>query len=95
MPSPVRVTIVGGGIGGLALANMFEKAHISYIILEKATQIKALGSSLGLDATSLPVMEQLGLLEDFYEASNPVRHFNFYDDDINSTGKVDFSDLEE
>ncbi|KAF9106461.1 hypothetical protein BGX27_009166 [Mortierella sp. AM989] len=95
MPSDVRVTIVGGGIGGLALANMFEKAHISYIILEKATQIKALGSSLGLDATSLPVMEQLDLLEDFYKASNPVRQFNFYDENIMSIGKVDFSDLEE
>ncbi|ORZ27913.1 hypothetical protein BCR41DRAFT_346232 [Lobosporangium transversale] len=95
MPSDIRVTIVGGGIGGLALANMFEKANISYIILEKATQIKALGSSLGLDATTLPVMEQLGLLEDFYRASNPVRHFNFYNEHLKPIGKVDFSDLEE
>ncbi|KAG0213675.1 hypothetical protein BGX28_003829 [Mortierella sp. GBA30] len=91
----VRITIVGGGIGGLALANMFEKANISYIILEKATRIRALGSSLGLDASSLPVMEQLGLLEDFYKASNPVRHFNFYNEAIKSIGTIDFSDLEE
>ncbi|KAF9170313.1 hypothetical protein BGX21_009468 [Mortierella sp. AD011] len=95
MPSDVRITIVGGGIGGLALANMFEKANISYIILERATKIRALGSSLGLDATSLPVMEQLGLLEDFYKASNPVRHFNFYNEEAKSIGRIDFSDLEE
>lgn len=96
MPSSdIRVTIVGGGIGGLALANMFEKANISYIILEKATTIRALGSSLGLDASSLPVMEQLGLLEDFYKASNAVRHFNFHNEAMNSIGMIDFSDLEE
>ncbi|KAF9570514.1 hypothetical protein EC968_001736 [Mortierella alpina] len=96
MPSSdIRVTIVGGGIGGLALANMFEKANISYIILEKATTIKALGSSLGLDASSLPVMEQLGLLDDFYKASNAVRHFNFHNEAIKSIGMIDFSDLEE
>lgn len=95
MPTDLTVTIVGGGIGGLSLANMFEKAGINYVVLEKATHIRALGASLGLDATSLPVMEQLGLLQDFYEASNPVRHFNFYNDLIKPIGMVDFSDLEE
>ncbi|KAF9934629.1 hypothetical protein BGZ67_003765 [Mortierella alpina] len=93
--SDIRVTIVGGGIGGLALANMFEKANVHYIILEKATTIRALGSSLGLDASSLPVMEQLGLLDDFYKASNAVRHFNFHNEAIKSIGMIDFSDLEE
>ncbi|KAF9902591.1 hypothetical protein EC991_004764 [Linnemannia zychae] len=74
---------------------MFERAGISYIILEKATTIRALGSSLGLDASSLPVMEQLGLLDDFYKASKPVRHFNFYNEAFKSIGMVDFSDLED
>ncbi|KAF9105138.1 hypothetical protein BGX29_000579 [Mortierella sp. GBA35] len=93
--SGVTVIIVGGGIGGLSLANMFERAGISYLILEKATRIRALGSSLGLDASSLPVMEQLGLLEDFYKASKPVRHFNFFNEHIKPIGMIDFSDLEE
>ncbi|KAF9407671.1 hypothetical protein BGZ94_002607, partial [Podila epigama] len=95
MSSNIRVTIVGGGIGGLSLANMLEKAGIDYIVLEKAMTIRALGSSLGLDATSLPVMEQLGLLEDFYAASKAVRKFNFYNEAIEPIGLVDFSDLEE
>ncbi|KAG0374834.1 hypothetical protein BGX24_009878 [Mortierella sp. AD032] len=93
--SGVTVIIVGGGIGGLSLANMFERAGISYLILEKATTIRALGSSLGLDASSLPVMEQLGLLEDFYRASKPVRQFNFFNEGVKPIGVVDFSDLEE
>lgn len=45
--SDIRVTIVGGGIGGLTLANAFEKAGINYIILEKSTTIRALGAALG------------------------------------------------
>ncbi|KAF9575174.1 hypothetical protein EC968_004110 [Mortierella alpina] len=95
MPGKISVTIVGGGIGGLALANMFEKAGIEYMVLEKASSVKALGSSLGLDASSLPVMEQLGLLEDFQRVSKPVRRFNFYNEAIESIGLVDFACMTE
>ncbi|KAF9338618.1 hypothetical protein BGZ91_008373 [Linnemannia elongata] len=95
MPGKVSVTIVGGGIGGLSLANMFERAGINYVILEKSSSIKALGSSLGLDASSLTVMEQLGLLDDFCKASKPVRQFNFYNEAIESTGVVDFACMTE
>ncbi|KAI1313426.1 hypothetical protein EDD11_002634 [Mortierella claussenii] len=89
------VTIVGGGIGGLALANMFEKAGIEYLVLEKASHIKPLGASLGLDASTLRVIEQLGLLEEFLKVSKPVRQFNFYNETIQSIGLVDFSCMEE
>ncbi|KAF9185542.1 hypothetical protein BGZ51_002615 [Haplosporangium sp. Z 767] len=95
MPSDVKVIIVGGGIGGLSLANMFEHAGIDYIVLEKAAVIKGLGSSLGLDASSLPVMEQMGLLEDFHRVSMPVRQFNFYNEAIESLGLVDFACMTE
>lgn len=95
MPSKISVTIVGGGIGGLALANMFEKAGIEYVVLEKAASVKALGSSLGLDASSLPVMEQLGLLEEFQRVSKPVRQFNFYNEAIEPIGLVDFACMTE
>ncbi|KAG0241721.1 hypothetical protein B0O80DRAFT_469005 [Mortierella sp. GBAus27b] len=91
----LKVTIVGGGIGGLTLANMLEKAGIDYVVLEKATTIKALGASLGLDASTLRVIEQLGLLEEFTKVSKPVRYFNFYNEDIQPIGLVDFSNLEE
>ncbi|KAF9365595.1 hypothetical protein BGX34_009318 [Mortierella sp. NVP85] len=91
----LKVTIVGGGIGGLALANMFEKARIDYVILEKTSTIRALGSSLGLDASTLRVIEQLGLLEEFMKVSKPVRYFNFYNEAIQPIGMVDFSNLEE
>ncbi|KAF9410817.1 hypothetical protein BGZ94_001519, partial [Podila epigama] len=95
MAPKISVTIVGGGIGGLSLANMFEKANIEYVVLEKARGVKALGSSLGLDASSLTVMEQLGLLQDFYNASKPVRQFNFYNEALEATGVVDFACMNE
>ncbi|KAG0090105.1 hypothetical protein BGZ93_009497 [Podila epicladia] len=95
MPSTLSVTIVGGGIGGLALANMLEQANIDYVVLEKASSVKPLGSSLGLDASTLPVCAQLGLLDDFNKASKPVRQFNFYNESMESTGLVDFSCMTE
>ncbi|KAF9584260.1 hypothetical protein BGW38_007034 [Lunasporangiospora selenospora] len=75
---------------------MFERtSNIDYVILEKTSSVKALGSSLGLDASSLPVMEQLGLLNDFNAVSKPVRQFNFYNEAIESIGVVDFSCMPE
>ncbi|KAF9425320.1 hypothetical protein BGZ76_003320 [Entomortierella beljakovae] len=95
MTRNVKVTIVGGGIGGLTLANMFEKAGIEYVVLEKSKSIRALGSSLGLDASTLRLIEQLGLLEDFLKVSKSVRQFNFYNEDNKTTGYVDFACMTE
>ncbi|CAH0055849.1 unnamed protein product, partial [Clonostachys solani] len=35
----LKVIVVGGGIAGLSLANMLEKANINYILLEAHTDL--------------------------------------------------------
>lgn len=38
-----KVSISGGGIGGLTLALLLHKANIPFLVLERAKEIKALG----------------------------------------------------
>ncbi|GJJ74503.1 hypothetical protein EMPS_06861 [Entomortierella parvispora] len=70
---PPMVLISGGGLGGLMLGALLEKAKIPYYIFERAAKVKPLGSAMVLGSTVFPVFEQLGILEDFYKFSLPTK----------------------
>ncbi|GJJ77179.1 hypothetical protein EMPS_09538 [Entomortierella parvispora] len=67
-----HVLIVGAGIGGLFLAILLDRAGIPYQVFERAPEVKALGSVLGINANILPVFEQLGFYEEFEKISIPL-----------------------
>jgi len=41
--SKPKVLIVGGGIGGMSLAILLEKAGIPYLVFERTSEMKFLG----------------------------------------------------
>ncbi|KAF9430517.1 hypothetical protein BGZ76_000811 [Entomortierella beljakovae] len=63
-PANPKVMIVGAGLGGLTLAILLERAGIDYDVYERAKSLRPLGSVVGLQPNILPLMEQLGLLDD-------------------------------
>ncbi|KAG0054204.1 hypothetical protein BGZ83_011725 [Gryganskiella cystojenkinii] len=71
-----HVMIAGAGIGGLFLAILLDRAGIPYTIYERASGLKALGSIMSLNASILPSVEQLGLLEE-------VLAISFHDEESN------------
>ena len=63
-PKPFKVIIVGGGVGGLTLANMFQKFGIDYVILEAHHDITpTVGASIGLFPNGLRILDQIGCFE--------------------------------
>ncbi|SPO06962.1 related to hydroxylase [Cephalotrichum gorgonifer] len=65
---PFRVIIAGGGIAGLALANMLEKFDLDYLILEGHSSIApAVGASIGMFPNGLRILDQLGCYEDIQD----------------------------
>ncbi|ORZ08757.1 hypothetical protein BCR41DRAFT_424341 [Lobosporangium transversale] len=72
------VIIVGAGIGGLLLGTILERLGYPYRILERATEMRSLGSAMTLSASVLPVFEQLGLLEELKKISFPCYLLDFY-----------------
>ncbi|KAF9428942.1 hypothetical protein BGZ94_000386 [Podila epigama] len=91
-PARVKVVIAGGGIGGLALAIMFEAANnIDYVVLERSSIHKTLGSTIALNACALRVIEQLGMLEDIKRIAKPIGGFNIRTDNNEPLGHIDFT----
>ncbi|KAF9355355.1 hypothetical protein BGX26_006671 [Mortierella sp. AD094] len=91
-PSDVHtptVLIIGAGLGGLMLGAILESANISYHILERATELRPLGSAIALSANILPVFEQLGIYEELKSVSLPHASVDMFDTSLNDLGSID------
>lgn len=92
MPNRTKVLIVGGGLGGLLLAILLERAGIEYWVLEQSVLVRPIGSVIALSPLVLPLMEQLGLLEEIERLSKPVAGLTFLRDDLSTIGRIIFND---
>lgn len=82
-----KVIVVGGGIAGLALANMLERFNIDYVLLEGHEKIiPPLGASIALAPNGLLVLDQLGV----YDALKAIAAKGIVDDIhiLDKNGKV-------
>ncbi|KAG7423091.1 FAD-dependent monooxygenase atmM [Fusarium oxysporum f. sp. raphani] len=56
-----KVVIAGGGIAGLALANMLEQFDLDYVLLEAHSDIAPpVGASIGMFPNGLRILDQIG-----------------------------------
>ncbi|KAG0258495.1 hypothetical protein BG011_003268 [Mortierella polycephala] len=67
-----KVLIIGGGIGGLTMGILMERAQIDYLILERAPSIRPLGSAIALSSVVQPLFSQLGILDEIRASSKSV-----------------------
>ena len=67
-----KISIVGGGIGGLMLALCFEKLGIDYKLYERAKKLEEIGAGIWLSPNALQVIEWINpkLLEEIQNAGN-------------------------
>ncbi|KAG0021542.1 hypothetical protein BGZ80_002176 [Entomortierella chlamydospora] len=82
------VLIVGAGLGGLTLGALLENANISYHILERATELRSLGSAIAMMGPIIPAFEQLGIYEELKKVSLPLVSLDYYDTKLNSIGST-------
>ncbi|KAF9201844.1 hypothetical protein BGZ49_007950 [Haplosporangium sp. Z 27] len=87
-PSKFKVIIVGGGIVGLSLGVMLERAGIDYLILEACNEIRPLGAAIYLGPPVLRAFEQLGLLEDITRQSNTMTGATLLDHKLNKVCRI-------
>ncbi|KAI1208503.1 FAD/NAD(P)-binding domain-containing protein [Annulohypoxylon truncatum] len=73
---PFKVIIAGGGVAGLALANMLQKAGIDFIMLERRDVAPQTGASICLLSHTGKIFEQLGVWKRLCASTLPltVRH---------------------
>lgn len=76
------VIIVGGGHGGLTLANCLQHAGIDFLLLEGREKIGLhVGAGVGMEANGNRILEQLGILTDLEDELIPNRVFTVRDSD--------------
>ena len=63
------ISIIGAGIGGLALGNILKKNDIPCVIFEKSEKISEYGAGISISPNGLKVLEKLDLGERFKEVS--------------------------
>ncbi|KAF9277158.1 hypothetical protein BGZ88_001320, partial [Linnemannia elongata] len=88
-PEGMRIIIVGGGLAGLMMGIMLDHAGIDYHILEQASRLRPLGTSISLHPVIRDLMEQLGLLEEMEALSKPMRGITVLSAKGRRMGRID------
>ncbi|GJJ71466.1 hypothetical protein EMPS_03816 [Entomortierella parvispora] len=86
-----KVLIVGAGIGGVCLALLLEKAGVPYLVLERADEIKFLGSAIALGVNAMPFFKQVGLYEDFKKVAKENHKIDEFNENRELEFTMDFS----
>ncbi|HVU25439.1 MAG TPA: FAD-dependent monooxygenase [Opitutus sp.] len=69
---PLRVAIIGGGIGGLAAAHAFLRIGATVRVFERAPAIREVGAGLGVWTNAVRVLEAFGLGDRLRAVAQPV-----------------------
>ncbi|KAG0088371.1 hypothetical protein BGZ93_010445 [Podila epicladia] len=80
--SKPSILISGGGIGGLTLALLLHKANIPFLVLERAKEIKPLGSAISMGASVAPLFKQLGIWDEFLKRAKLCTIAHIYNEDL-------------
>ncbi|KAF9582405.1 hypothetical protein BGW38_000250 [Lunasporangiospora selenospora] len=79
-----KVIIVGGGLGGLLLGILLERAGIDYLVLERSTEAKQPlegGGVISMTSQIQPLLQQLGLLDELRALAIPMSRVTLFDND--------------
>jgi 2-polyprenyl-6-methoxyphenol hydroxylase-like FAD-dependent oxidoreductase len=71
----LQVSIIGGGIGGLATACALQRQGIQVTVFERNPELREIGAGLTLWANGVQVLRQLGLADALAAVSAPLAHF--------------------
>ena len=59
----MKISIIGGGIGGLTLGNFLKQRNIDFKIYESAPEIKPVGAGIAMAGNAMQIFDTLGLKE--------------------------------
>jgi 2-polyprenyl-6-methoxyphenol hydroxylase-like FAD-dependent oxidoreductase len=71
----LHVSIIGGGIGGLAAASALQRRGIQVTVFERNSELREIGAGLTLWANGVQVLRHLGLGDVLAAVSAPLTHF--------------------
>jgi 2-polyprenyl-6-methoxyphenol hydroxylase-like FAD-dependent oxidoreductase len=88
VPHGARVAILGGGIGGLTMANALQQVGIDFDLYEQAPELTEVGAGIGLSSGALKLLETLGLGEEARSRGSSIRNIYLADRQLNIRRKL-------
>ncbi len=80
MTTDTSVVIVGAGPTGLMLAAVLQRYNIPFRIIDKKTEPTKTSNALGLQARTLELLDDLGLVEPFLKEGRKIEGANLFTD---------------
>ena len=69
----IRITVIGAGIGGLAVAYLLQRFGAQVTVLEQAEEISEVGAGLQVTPNGVAVLQAMGLADDLAWCSQRAR----------------------
>lgn len=85
------VNIIGGGIGGLTLANALQHHGINFQLYEQAPRITEIGAAISLSKAAQDILDKLGLGSLVVNAGHLTQNFHIADKNLKT---IQFSKIE-
>jgi 2-polyprenyl-6-methoxyphenol hydroxylase-like FAD-dependent oxidoreductase len=69
-----KFIIVGGGIGGLAMANCLQLQSLDFDLYEQAPQLTEVGAGIGMSKSALDILEKIGVSERVKQTGSFIKY---------------------
>ncbi|KAG0029723.1 hypothetical protein BGZ82_007784 [Podila clonocystis] len=92
VPKKPKVLIVGAGLGGLFLGILLLKGGVDFEIIERAREVKPIGSAMSMGACFSNLFKQIGIFDEFVKLGKPNRLMELFDENLKPLFELDFKD---
>lgn len=70
----IRIAIVGGGIGGMALAAALQRLDVPFVLFEQADALRTVGYGLTLQKNAIAALDTVGIGQRIRSHGVPIEH---------------------
>ncbi|WP_223607785.1 FAD-dependent monooxygenase [Chryseobacterium sp. OSA05B] len=88
------ISIIGAGIGGLALGNILKQQQLDFTMYESAPEIKPVGAGIMMAVNAMQIFDKLGLKEKIENAGNRIHGISITDESLKPITKTGILSLE-
>src|SRR5699024_12297945 len=91
----MTIAIIGGGIGGLAVAAGLHKIGIKAHVFEQAQSFKPLGAGIGIGSNAMLALDRIGIADGVIKSGMPLHEQRFLNGELEVMNRIDFSRLKQ
>ncbi|HLR63326.1 MAG TPA: FAD-dependent monooxygenase [Lentibacillus sp.] len=91
----MTIAIIGGGIGGLAVAAGLHKIGIKAHVFEQAQSFKPLGAGIGIGSNAMLALDRIGIADGVIKSGMPLHEQRFLNGELDVMNRIDFSRLKQ